>query len=474
MNLGFTSIFTLAACIAIPLLNSRQALLLVALASCMGTYAVEGAGLGFRLLPGAIVAMVFCTFWVLRLVLNRKYGLPNFPGALWLYSFMVYALILTLLAPQIWGSQISVIRPNLVADGIRETQPLELTSSTFGQLIYLFLAIILFLAALSVGRKSCFRISAVLQVQIRIASIMAAIVILETLSGISGKSIDVFSWLMGSSLFEIRLDRYALDDVFGVPIRRGQAIFGEPSYFSAYLLGIWGAAIVRVRSYSNQRRTIQIVLVLMALLCAFSTTAVVGVFVVGVLALQVPLANRKKLHRSSTRMLVMIAVTLIVMALLTAMLTRDAMFDYLFGKLGNVAGYEEGNYSSGAERFYWDLVAFQALMGSWGAGVGAGGTRASSFFLNFIASYGIPGLLLLGGLCIQVVRRTYSRIFFSEDHELRAALLMWIGWIVGLALSVPDGISFFYVWIYLGFLLGHLGNAADKSFPRSMKLQSAP
>ena len=475
MNPSFTSLFAVVACLALPLLRPRSALVLVAFGSFIGTYAI-GSEDGLKILPGPLLAASYCLWLGLKALAHAKARVPTFLGSRRLWPFIAYAVIVTIGAPIVFGDRLSVIRPGAVSEGIREALPLQFSSSSIAQLSYLLFDAILLCVAVRVGRRPGMGIGWTLKIHQRFAVFFATAVSLEAALGLIGLPIDVFSWVMGNSFTEFRPDRYALDAVFGFPIRRAQAIFGEPSYFSVYMTGLFGASLIQARARPSSATLFRLALILLGLLVSFSTTATLGVVLIGVIAAFVPVVagpvTPEQAHAARRRQRVfMIALVVVAATLVVTVVLSDSVFDYLFGKLSDVEGYEDGNYSSGAERLFWDLVAGQALLDSFGVGVGAGGTRASSFILNFGASFGVVGLLLLFGLVVSLLRTLYKRTSIPQDVDLRATITMWIGWFIALAFSVPDGMSFFYIWIQLGFILALM---APRDMPSGQRLFMGP
>jgi O-Antigen ligase len=459
MIFNFCSIIGLLACLALPLLRPISALSLISFSSFLGTYAF-GVDQGVMVQPGPVVAAAYC----LWLGIQRLFGAPvdALPiltrRILWI--FILYAVVVTVGAPYIFGSAIAVVRPGRVSEGITVAVPLELTSSSGAQLVYLLISVILVGKAIQVARQDGFRIGTIIRIQEAFAVVFASAVILEAILNIFGLQVDFFNSLMGDTLFDPRNDRYPLTDVIGLPIRRAQAIFLEPSFFSAYILGSWGAALVRVMTDPRMKRILMLLLVSTALALTFSTTAAVGAIVVAGVAVFAPFrefdeSSIKQASRARVRRWITIALLVVVAILLVvALLSSDTLFDYLFGKLTDTEGFEQGNVSSGAERFYWNAVALQAFLDSYGLGIGAGATRASSFFLNIAASYGILGVGLLVWIMYFLIRYPYREAGISVGGDLRAAIVMFLGWMVGFFISVPDGMSLFYAWIQLGFILG--------------------
>lgn len=464
MNFSFTGFFTLLACLALPFLRLRQSLMLVACASFIGSYAIGGIDGDAHVLPGPILGVCYCAWLAVRVLLRGLWRVPPFPGKGVLLPFIAYAVLVTVGAPLVFGGSISVVQPGQVSEGIREAAPLQFTSSSVAQLAYVVFDAVLLCAAVRAAQRPGFSSGWPVRVFLWIATALAAAVVAEAILNVAGVPLDLFGMLMGESFDTLRPDRYALDAVFGLPIRRAQAIFGEPSFYSVFMTGAFGAALIRLRARPRVDTLACMATIAVGLMLSFSTTAIVALGVVAVMAVFVPInarpgatfdADAARRSRRNRR-LFLIAFGVIALALVVALLKSDAVFDYLFGKLTDTEGYESGNYSSGAERLYWDITAAMAMVQSYGIGIGAGATRASSFLLNTGAAYGVIGLLVVAIVVGMLVRALYRRASYADDADVRAAIVMWLGWFIALAFSVPDGFAMFYVWIHLGFVLAML------------------
>ena len=454
MVLNFISVLTLLACLSLPFLSARSAFMLVSAFSFSGTYALSFEG-GLNILPGAVLAALLCLWLALKAISAGTLGrIPRFPGAAYLIPFLLYAVIVTVGAPMAFGGKILVVRPNLVSEGVHQAVPLGFSVSNIAQLTYLVLDAMLLIGAAALARRPDFKMSSVISFHFRLAVIMACAVALETILGISGLPIDIFSWIMGPEFGEIRLDRYYLQDLFGFPIRRAQAVFGEPSVFTAYMIGIFGAALFYVRTKPTPRAIFRVLITCAALLASLSTTGIAGMVLIAVLVAFAPGSGNVDSRTVRRRhWIFIVALASLIIGVGVAVFSSGAVSDYLFGKLTDTEGYEEGNYSSGAERLFWDITATRAIWNSLGVGVGAGATRASSFVLNIGAAFGVAGLILLAALLRHLWRAFYHRLSLIDDVDVRAASVMCLGWFVGFAISIPDGFIFFYIWILLGFIL---------------------
>lgn len=74
--------------------------------------------------------------------------------------------------------------------------------------------------------------------------------------------------------------------------------------------------------------------------------------------------------------------------------------------------FDKGTSSSFEERMAWNRVSLQALVDTYGVGVGVGGTRASSWPVAVVTNLGIPGALVLVVFVLQAFLR--RKVYFSR------------------------------------------------------------
>ena len=215
-----------------------------------------------------------------------------------------------------------------------------------------------------------------------------------------------------------------------------------------------------------------------SLLASFSTTAIISLALVSLLVGFAPDLDKfnsdnritNALGHSSGVKFFYFCLCFLICTTLIFFVTNEAVYGYIFEKLNNTSGYTDGNYSSGAERLYWDIVSLQAFIDSFGIGVGAGGTRASSFFVSVVANFGFPGAVLLSSLFIYLIRQVYCQTTGPYALERRVSSLFCIGWLLSMFVAMPDGLSSFYLWIQVGLLIG----ADDKLIRPNRKHLSIP
>lgn len=450
MNFGFSFLLTLVCCWLAVVARPSIALSAVAFASLLGTYVINESW-GRQLLPGPLVAMAFVargSFW---LVAVRGPVFARFTGRKWFLFIFFYAVCVTAIAPRIFGGRIEVIRPGMVAGDFRFAVPLEFSISNIAQVIYLAISVLLIFISAKMSRNDETLLAKLTGLLVSFSFVMGMILILDFLLNIATGSVNLYGFVMGENFGDIRPDRYDLSGIFGLPLRRAQAVFGEPSYFSAFTLGTLAASFVSLRNSGRFGDKIRFSVILTSLLLSFSTTAYIGTAIV-LLILSLTPVQRKDVRRAVPLATLVFIVLLIAAAALWILSSQD-LSAYIFEKLSDNEGFEEGNFSSGAERLYWDLTALGAFTGSSGLGVGVGSTRASSAFINVAASLGVFGAILFATLIWFCLKRMFSRIESGNSAEIQAGAALVFGWLFVFSISVPDLTSFFYFPVALGVLL---------------------
>ncbi|MFQ1917379.1 hypothetical protein ACK35P_08185 [Aeromonas veronii] len=465
ITFNYITILTLFCCLVIVFSGFSTKLLCLSFASLFGTYVVGGGAL--NVLPGPLVCAFLVGGILISIMLRLKINIKKIPYGNVIICFLVYAIIVTLVMPNLFSNAIQVIRPGYIAeDGIRGTNSLSWTTSNIAQITYFVFDILIVYSLVSYRMINGNAIqSRVISFNIVIAFTLSVLVMIEFSLCMSGLNVDLFGWFMGDGFLDPRPDRYALVNALGLPIRRAQAIMGEPSFYSTYMAGIYAVLLYQLRVKPSVRCGIFFILVLSSLILAFSTTAIFSVFVisVGVLCAPTGFALAKQNSKWANKFFLLLIGLILLCLILYAIFSSEVIFDYIFGKLSNTDGYEEGNYSSGAERLYWDITALGALINSYGIGIGAGSTRASSFFINFIAAFGVVGLVIFLMVGYKFIASVYSAKS-SIDYMTRSSRILCLGWLVGFIISVPDAFSFFYFWIGIGITMPLVTFNSEKRF----------
>lgn len=429
-------------------------MLSLSFASLFGTYVVGGGIV--NVLPGPIVCLFFIGGVIVSHLVRLRFRVLKIPYGGVFLCFLIYSVLVTLIIPELFSGEIQVIKPGYIAeDGVRGTNPLSLSVSNLAQITYVIFDFFIIYLLITYRLKNGNAIQGrVISFNVLVASMLSALVIIEFSFCMVGFNADLFSWFMGSGFMDPRPDRYALANALGLPIRRAQAIMGEPSFYSTYMAGVYGMVLYQLRIKPSAQFVVYLLLILSSLILAFSTTAIFSVFVISIAVFFIPTGSSvtKQSNRFVNKILVFLLGLILLCSIMYAVFSSEVVFDYIFGKLTNTDGYEEGNYSSGAERLYWDVTALGALANSYGLGVGAGSTRASSFLLNFMAAFGGVGLVAFLALGYKFLKSIFSDQY-TNDYMTKLSRILCLGWFIGFLISVPDAFSFFYVWIGIGIAM---------------------
>lgn len=452
MNIGFALFTTFLCCWFVVTARTQTALYAVAFASFIGTYVINQE-LGRPLLPGPLVALLAVLRFLLYSATNNQQILVNYTGRKWLFLLFAYVLCTTFIVPTLFHGSIEVIRPGLIVEDFRFAVPLELSISNMGQMIYFALDVALISISARVAWNDSKFLEKFTKKLVQFAYIIGVLIVVDALLNVFMGSVDVFGYLMGNTLGEFRPDRYALSGVVGLPLRRAQGVFGEPSFFSAFAVGALGASFVFLRNSGGFGNKLTFTVILVSLALTFSTTAYVGAAIVLLTVALTPVQGYGE-RRLGTLVIAFGFIVILIGGGALWLLSVQDLSSYIFEKLSDTEGFERGNFSSGAERLYWDMTAIKALVDSFGLGVGVGSTRASSAFINVAASFGLFGAIIFISLVFFVLRTMFMRRELSNSCGIHAGSVIIFGWLVAFSISVPDITSFFYFHIALGALLG--------------------
>jgi hypothetical protein len=463
VNQAWISLFVLFGTVLIFLSSVEIKLKVVSFASFLGTSFISDAS-AFNVSPGAVLSIFFIASLLLLFIFHGKVVIPKLTIGGCIIFFSLYCFLISIFAPSLFGGSVRVIKPGAVDEGIRFAVPLAWSFSALAQNFYFAVVLLLILVAAYVAVSRTASLSSMVNFHLAVSFTVASLAILEIIFAISGNKVQIFNYLMGRDFITPREDRYALDQVLGLPFSRAQGIFGEPSYFSAYMTGVFGCLLFMVRVTPGYKNILALLIVSLGLLASLSTTSILGMGLIFLLVIFSPVdcdqsvdsveAMEAITRKSVAGKVGWVIFLAFIVSLIISVLASDQLYNYIFGKLSDTDGYLEGNYSSGAERLYWDSVAFQAFLDSYGLGIGAGATRPNSFLLTVLSSFGVPGLIVYAGLLFFLLRIVYGKAPRPLQFEQKQLAFLSIGWFCSMMISVPDGLSFFYLWVPVGMLIG--------------------
>ncbi len=113
---------------------------------------------------------------------------------------------------------------------------------------------------------------------------------------------------------------------------------------------------------------------------------------------------------------------LVAGALFTVYIVKPQLFEPVF-KLFDQMVLKKANSSSFEERSYWNETSWNALLSTYGIGVGMGGTRASNEMIAIVSNTGFVGAFLYYGFALQsLLRRAYP------GDAVNASLVSGLRW----------------------------------------------
>ena len=396
---------------------------------------------GMTLLP----QMMFAVVLILKVVSPHAMTLsPKFLSTLQLRSlgyltiFLLIGIVATLIMPRLFLGQVVVFptRVSWIADLLSPSQ------ANFTQSGYVTLSVMTALAVTMMADEPGFT-----------GTLLKALLAGGTVCVVTGL-IDVAAASTGmESLLEpFRNAEYSLltNDAVGSGMRKVVGLTPEASAYGPICVE-FAAAIGLLRTVyaeGHQRMYATIVavsLVLMALLST-SSTAYGGLAVLGL----VYAAHwvRRAAYPSALAQSGILGELLVGLSLIIALLLILIAHANLLNPLLNLIDeqiFNKPQTSSFYERSLWNSTAWDALVSTWGLGIGFGSTRTSSWFAAVVSGAGFVGAAFMGVFLVQTLaRRSISRIVLSVEImtalklSLVPALVM-----VGITAPGPD----FGLWI---------------------------
>ncbi len=305
---------------------------------------------------------------------------------------MFHALIGAVLFPRLFAGQTSVFVASRTSRGVYETA-LGPSSANVTQTAYLMLGILVFLALCLLLRRR------EMLVEVKRGFFLwfglhTAMGMLDLAGKIAGA---------GDVLAPIRTASYAmLTLTMEGGFWRIAGPYSEASTFGAVSLA--GLAF----SYTYWRRTnsrfaagIAATLFLLLLLST-STTAYVGLALLGIpvaLSLLRALASARP---SRQDVLLVVLLTVLCLAIMAVSLGNARFFEPLMRLIDQMVTHKMSS-ASGQERAYWNYKSLQAFFDTSGLGIGLGSSRASSWPIAVLSQLGVVGALLIAMLLAALV-----------------------------------------------------------------------
>lgn len=352
--------------------------------------------------------------------------------ALWLFLFLLVAILATLFMPRLFYGEITIIPVRLLAFTLGE--PLAPSTQNFSQLAYLGISILGVLAFARMMLDEHMR-----QEALKAMCMGAALAI------ITGMLDYLSQYVPLSAVLEpFRTASYAL--MTEVQIMGGKRVVGLMPEASAYgNLCLCFLCLMYFLRHAMADRWLReqvapglVLLLLLFVWLSTSSSAYVGLFIFMLTAV-IDWAWRKSAgsadmlgHRGLgfefwTATSGLTGVALVI-------LFNPALLDPIIEKVNEMV-LNKASTSSYEERSMWTAVGWQALLDSWGMGVGLGSTRTSNFAAAVFSNTGLIG----GGLYFFFVYQTLRRrLSYRAD---------------GVNVAMMRGIRFAYVPVFIVALL---------------------
>ncbi|WP_140986289.1 hypothetical protein [Asticcacaulis tiandongensis] len=367
-------------------------------------------------------------------------------GFLLLCLFWVIAVIVTLFMPRLFAGEVEIIPMRLTL--FMRTDMLQPTTQNISQLAYLTISIAAVPAFARLMSTEAMR-----QQTLKALCFGGAIVIGTGL-------LDFLSQYMPLKpvLAPFRTATYALlteVDIAG-GTKRVVGLMPEASAYGALCISFLTGIYFFRRAMISERLRQFLVPALLGLLLIFtwlstSSAAYVALVVLGgAMGAEWLWRAIQKRHRGLKRDLglEMAIAFAVIIGLCLIFLFSPRLFDPIIA-LFNEMVLKKSSTSSFEERSMWTAISWQALLDTYGLGVGMGGTRASNSVVAVFSSTGF-----LGGLCYYgFVLQTILRRAASND-DTGAALLNAVRWsllpglVTGLLIGTTADFGAFNAWLY--------------------------
>ncbi|HEY4254192.1 MAG TPA: hypothetical protein VGM87_23505 [Roseomonas sp.] len=378
-----------------------------------GAALVLGGDGGFGLPTAMVPGFLFLGYVVAQYALGMRY-----PGegqvlrtALPLIFFLIYAMVTAWLMPSVFAGQM-MIWPNRPDPLAPSTVPLAPTSGNVTQSLYLAMNIVfavlggLFLTRRAISWRG------LLMAYLASGYLVVFLCFWNLASRLTGV------WFPADILYS-NPSWAIVEQAFGA-VPRIQGPFSEPAGVAGFLSGVAFCSLrLCMRGYTTMRPMLLLVTSITSVLLSTSTTGIVMLVCGLPLLLLTGAGDREAMARTRRTLGTLAAAVVIVVAPLAIALPGlvDAASVVIEETL------QKGESDSFEERGRMNQSAIDAMIGSWGLGIGWGSTRSSSLIPGILGNSGAVGLGLLLWFAYNLRRliSTANRMA-PPDHPARQAL----------------------------------------------------
>lgn len=388
------------------LISRRPVLLYMFFASIpFGSFAVVPPGMtgGLTILPASTTALLL----VMKTMADRTTALTALSSALdprrlgVLTAFLAVAVVTTLFMPRLFAGEVLIIP---MRGDLSNPAPLFPTRQNISQLAYLTLSVLLVFAFAQILKSGRLRQAA-----------LHGLVLGAALAIITGALDFAAQYLPLAPLLEpFRTATYTLHvDVELLGGKRVVGLMPEASSFGSLCVSMLGLLYFLRRGIRNERvrdlyaPVLILLLILFAWLSTSSATylALALFFLVALVEWVVRLLERRysplrRRHLGTEFWGVVAALALVVIVALA----RPAVLEGVSEAVDRMV-FQKAGSSSFTERNMWTAVSLNALVETYGLGVGIGGTRSSNRVVSMFSNAGVIGGLLYFAFFIQSLCR---------------------------------------------------------------------
>ncbi|MDB5315487.1 MAG: hypothetical protein JWO26_3224 [Rhodospirillales bacterium] len=433
-----------------------------------GAALIIGGDPGFGLPTAMVPGLLLLAHIVLQYALGMRYAGEGIVlrAALPLIIFMIFAIVTAMLLPDIYSGQMLVWpnRPDLV---FPTAVPLAFNSGNVTQSLYLAMNVAMAVGAGLILTGRGVRWRALLNAYLLSGYLVVGICVWDFASRIAGV------WFP-DEILRTNPAWAIVTQSFG-PVPRIQGPFTEPAALAFFLSGLAFCCLsLCMRGHATMRPQLLLMLTIMCMLLSTSTTGI------AILAFGLPLVlvagagdrlARMRTQRTLVNMVLAGGIVLVPLLLAVPSLI-DAAAVVLESTL------EKGDSSSYEDRMEMDRIAVDAMVQSWGIGVGWGSTRSSSLIPGILGNSGLIGLGLLVwfGVGLTLLIRRAGRLAPAQ-HPARPALdgfsAAICGQLCAALLSAPtiSSLSFF---LHVALVLGAAGRMMVDAAPQRVRATMRP
>lgn len=385
----------------------------------------------FAVIPTQITGVTLTVAPIVMLILIAKTflikdGLNNFVSLsfsrdhlLFLFVFWIVAIFLTLTMPRFFQNDVMVIPMNLSAT---YAVPLEPTTQNFTQLVYISISVL-----------AVYAFATFLQDTLMRQHVLKAICLAAALTIFTG-ILDYASQYVALDFFldAFRNANYALavnQQIFGG--KRINGLMPEPSAFANLSIGLLVTLYFFRRAIDDfllRERIVPILIVALIGMVWLSTSSsgLVGLGLFGFLAVieWIWRAQSKTENKLAKRGLIVEIwiLNILVIATLIVFMLKPQLFNPII-ELVDTMVFKKTESSSFEERSMWTSVSWEALIDSYGIGIGLGSTRASNGVVSLVSSVGFLGAFFYYGFLLQSFLRKADKD--DEYGEVMITAFRW-------------------------------------------------